>query len=141
MTNTAPFWVAGLQQFWKNDSLILYICAVPPEETRSPRTKFRVRITDPILNLFLGSYSFGLNFYQAFYLFSFQWKNMKRGWTSFYQRVSKFLAQTHLTTVTSWLPELNHLLEQQAHPALISLPSSRLDCFVSVSPDKEVKLI
>ncbi|XP_026786019.3 dynein axonemal assembly factor 8 isoform X3 [Pangasianodon hypophthalmus] len=103
VTNTAPFWVTGLQQFWKNDSLVLYICAVPPDETASPR----------------------------------KFQNMKRGWTSFHQRVSKFLAQTQLRTVASWLPELNHLLEQQAHPALVSLPSSRLDCFVSISSDKE----
>lgn len=44
VTNSAPFCVTGLQQFWKDDSLVLYICAVPPEETRSPRTKLRVRI-------------------------------------------------------------------------------------------------
>lgn len=66
---------------------------------------------------------------------------MKRGWTSFGQRVSKFLAQTQLGTVASWLPELNHLLEQQTHPSIVSLPSSRLECFVSISPDKEVRLI
>lgn len=65
---------------------------------------------------------------------------MKRGWTSFRQRVSRFLAQTQLRTVSSWLPELNHLLEQQAHPALVSLPSSKLDCFVSIIPEKEVSL-
>lgn len=106
VTNSAPFCITGLQQFWKDDSLVLYICAVPPEESRSPRTKLR-------------------------------WKNMKRGWTSFGQRVSKFLAQTQLRTVASWLPELNHLLEKQTHPSVVSLPSSRLECFVSISPDKE----
>ncbi|KAK3532728.1 hypothetical protein QTP86_028097, partial [Hemibagrus guttatus] len=106
VTNTAPFWVTGLQQIWKNDSLILYICIVPVEETRPSSTKPR-------------------------------WKSMKRGWTSFRQRVSRFLAQTQLRTVASWLPELNHLLEQQAHSALISLPSSRLDCFVSINSEKE----
>lgn len=73
-------------------------------------------------------------------MFSLQGMNTKRGWTSFCQQVSKFLAQTQLRTVVSWLPELNHLLEQQAHPTLVSLPSSRLDSFVSISPDKEVTL-
>ncbi|KAG7316913.1 hypothetical protein KOW79_019211 [Hemibagrus wyckioides] len=106
VTTTAPFWVTGLQQIWKNDSLVLYICAVPLKETRPSGTKSR-------------------------------WKNMKRGWTSFRQRVSRFLAQTQLRAVSSWLPELNHLLEQQAHPALVSLPSSKLDCFVSINPEKE----
>lgn len=49
VTNTTPFWVTGLQQIWKNDSLVLYICAVPLKETRPSGTKSRVRITNPIL--------------------------------------------------------------------------------------------
>ncbi|KAL7829820.1 hypothetical protein AOLI_G00307050 [Acnodon oligacanthus] len=42
-----------------------------------------------------------------------------------------------LRTIVSWLPQLNLLLEQQAHPALISLPSASLDCLIFISPDKE----
>ncbi|XP_036421409.1 uncharacterized protein LOC118804902 [Colossoma macropomum] len=104
--DTAPFWVAGLQQFCRDDGLVLYVCTVSPEESQPLYIKPRR-------------------------------KDMKKGWDLFHQRVSRFLSQTQLRTVVSWLPQLNHLLEQQAHPALISLPSASLDCFISISPDKE----
>ncbi|KAL6457268.1 hypothetical protein MHYP_G00342310 [Metynnis hypsauchen] len=32
--NSAPFWVAGLQQFCRDDGLVLYVCAVSPEESQ-----------------------------------------------------------------------------------------------------------
>ncbi|KAL7830677.1 hypothetical protein SRHO_G00318040 [Serrasalmus rhombeus] len=32
--NTAPFWVAGLQQFCRDGGLVLYVCAVSPEESQ-----------------------------------------------------------------------------------------------------------
>ncbi|XP_056308794.1 dynein axonemal assembly factor 8 [Danio aesculapii] len=55
----------------------------------------------------------------------------------FYRRVCKFFAQTTLKTVASWVAQLNNLVEEQPYPALVHLPSSYLDCFISVNPNPE----
>ncbi|XP_066530842.1 dynein axonemal assembly factor 8 isoform X2 [Hoplias malabaricus] len=104
--NTAPFWVAGLQQVWSDDGLVLYACAVCPVERTPSCIKSRERY-------------------------------VKKDWALFRKRVSKFLSQTQLRTVVPWLSELNHLLQHQANPELVSLPSSSLDCFVSINSDKQ----
>ncbi|KAL7829821.1 hypothetical protein AOLI_G00307060 [Acnodon oligacanthus] len=39
--NTTPFWVAVLQQFCRDDGLVLYICAVSPEENQPLYLKLR----------------------------------------------------------------------------------------------------
>lgn len=56
----------------------------------------------------------------------------------FYRRVCKFFAQKPLKTVAFWVPQLNHLLEEQAYPTHVHLSSSCLDCFISVNPNREV---
>lgn len=56
----------------------------------------------------------------------------------FYRRVCKFFAQTSLKTVAFWVPQLNNLLEEQAYPTHVHMPSSYLDCFISVNPNIEV---
>ncbi|XP_048049656.1 dynein axonemal assembly factor 8 isoform X2 [Megalobrama amblycephala] len=99
----APFWVAGLQQFYKEDGLALYICAMSLEDDcRKSR---------------IGE--------------------VEKDESKFYRRVCKFFAQTSLKTVAFWVPQLNHLLEEQAYPTHVHMPSSYLDCFISVNPNIE----
>ncbi|XP_043089942.1 dynein axonemal assembly factor 8 isoform X2 [Puntigrus tetrazona] len=102
----APFWVAGLQQFYKEDGLALYICAMPYKDSQTGCRNSRMRKVD--------SYE-----------------------SMFYRRVCKFFAQTSLKTVAFWVPQLNHLLEEQAYPTHVHLTSSCLDCFISVNPNQE----
>ncbi|XP_073686478.1 dynein axonemal assembly factor 8 [Garra rufa] len=99
----APFWVAGLQQFYKEDGLALYICAMSLEDGRTGCKKSRGDSDESM----------------------------------FYRRVCKFFAQTPLKTVAFWVPQLKHLLEEQAYPCHVHLPSSYLDCFISVNPNRE----
>ncbi|KAI2666071.1 Dynein axonemal assembly factor 8 [Labeo rohita] len=102
----APFWVAGLQQFYKEDGLALYICAMSLEDDRTGCRKSRMRKVDSDKSMF-------------------------------YRRVCKFFAQTPLKTVAFWVPQLNHLLEEQAYSTRVHLPSSYLECFISVNPNRE----
>ncbi|XP_076865406.1 dynein axonemal assembly factor 8 isoform X2 [Brachyhypopomus gauderio] len=102
--NAAPFWVGGLQQFWRDDALVLYVCAVSHEDSQCLKPMRR---------------------------------DAEMGQSSFHGCVSRFLSNTHLRTVVSWLPQLNELLERQGCPTSISLCSSCLSCFISISPDKE----
>ncbi|XP_039543634.1 uncharacterized protein LOC120490257 [Pimephales promelas] len=101
-TLDAPFWVAGLQQFYKEDGLALYICAMSLEDGQTGCRKSMI-------------------------------KEVKKNESMFYRRVCKFFAQTSLKTVAFWVPQLNHLLEEQA----VHMPSSYLDCFISVNPNIE----
>ncbi|XP_073801052.1 dynein axonemal assembly factor 8 isoform X1 [Danio rerio] len=103
-TFDAPFWVAGLQQLYIEDSLVLYICAASLEGGPTGSRKMRGAEMDE---------------------------------NKFYRRVCKFFAQTSLKTVAFWVPQLNNLLEKQPYPALVHLPSSYLDCFISVNPNPE----
>ncbi|XP_077069551.1 dynein axonemal assembly factor 8 [Siphateles boraxobius] len=98
----APFWVAGVQQFYKEDGLTLYICAMSLEDDQTVCRKSMI-------------------------------KEVKKNESMFYRRVCKFFAQTSLKTVAFWVPQLNHLLEEQA----VHMPSSYLDCFISVNPNIE----
>ncbi|XP_041086905.1 dynein axonemal-associated protein 1 isoform X2 [Polyodon spathula] len=104
------FWVAGIQQLWREEGLVLYVCAASHGESRGqvelPTRKPRRR-------------------------------EEERGNMVFYQRVSKYLSQTPLRSVTPWAEELNWRLDKQAHPLHIRLPSARLDSFVSVNPDRK----
>nr|XP_055045650.1 dynein axonemal assembly factor 8 isoform X3 [Misgurnus anguillicaudatus] len=102
----SPFWVAGLQQFYINDGLALYICAVSREDGGPVRKRLRGR-------------------------------DVEKKQSLFHRRVCKFLSQTSLNTVAFWVPELNRVLEKQAYPAQVLLPSSYLDCFISVNPNRE----
>ncbi|KAK7174436.1 hypothetical protein R3I93_001602 [Phoxinus phoxinus] len=102
----APFWVAGLQQFYKEDGLALYICAMSLEDGQTGCRKSMI-------------------------------KEVKKNESMFYRRVCKFFAQTPLKTVAFWVPQLNHLLEEQAYPTHVHMPSSYLDCFISVNPNIE----
>ncbi|XP_068434963.1 dynein axonemal assembly factor 8 [Clinocottus analis] len=58
--------------------------------------------------------------------------------TPFYNHVCKFLTETSITAIASWLPELRNLLNQQAYASPIHLPSSRLNCFISTTSNKKV---
>ncbi|XP_059415123.1 dynein axonemal assembly factor 8 [Carassius carassius] len=102
----APFWVAGLQQFYKEDGFALYICAMSLEDCRTGCRNSRM-------------------------------EKVESDESMFYRRVCKFFAQTPLNTVAFWVPQLNHLLEEQAYPTHVNLPSSYLDCFISVNPNRE----
>ncbi|XP_026068002.1 uncharacterized protein LOC113049670 [Carassius auratus] len=102
----APFWVAGLQQLYKEDGFALYICAMSLEDCRTGCRNSRM-------------------------------KKVQSDESMFYRRVCKFFAQTPLKTVAFWVPQLNHLLEEQAYPTHVNLPSSYLDCFISVNPNRE----
>ncbi|KAF4115819.1 hypothetical protein G5714_003308 [Onychostoma macrolepis] len=102
----APFWVAGLQQFYKEDGLALYICATPLEDGQIGCRNSRMRKVDSDESMF-------------------------------YRRVCKFFAQMPLKTVAFWVPQLTHLLEEQAYPTHVHLSSSCLDCFITVNPNRE----
>lgn len=65
-------------------------------------------------------------------------REMEKDESMFYRRVCKFFAQTPLKTVAFWVPQLNHLLEAQAYPSHVHMPSSYLDRFISVKPNIEV---
>ncbi|XP_075942837.1 dynein axonemal assembly factor 8 [Anarhichas minor] len=58
--------------------------------------------------------------------------------TPFYNHVCRFLTETSLTLIASWLPQLRNLLDQQAYASPIHLPSSCLDCFISTTSNKKV---
>ncbi|XP_073670135.1 dynein axonemal assembly factor 8 [Paramisgurnus dabryanus] len=64
-------------------------------------------------------------------------RDVEKKQSLFHRRVFKFLSQTSLNTVAFWVPELNHVLEKQAYPEQVLLPSSYLDCFISVNPNRE----
>ncbi|XP_034781597.2 dynein axonemal assembly factor 8 isoform X3 [Acipenser ruthenus] len=105
-----PFWVAGIQQLWREEGLVLYVCAASHGESRGqvelPTRKPRRR-------------------------------DEERGSMVFYQRVSKYLSQTPLRSMAPWAEELNWRLDQQAHSLHILLPPARLDSIVSVNPDRK----
>uniref|UniRef100_A0AAQ5ZHE4 Dynein axonemal assembly factor 8 n=1 Tax=Amphiprion ocellaris TaxID=80972 RepID=A0AAQ5ZHE4_AMPOC len=56
----------------------------------------------------------------------------------FYHHVSKFLSETSLTVIASWLPRLQHMLDQQAYTSPIHLPPSCLSSFISTTSNKNV---
>ncbi|KAK9534734.1 hypothetical protein VZT92_007162 [Zoarces viviparus] len=56
----------------------------------------------------------------------------------FYNHVCRFLTETSLSLIASWLPQLRSLLDQQAYASPIQLPSSCLDCFISTTSNKKV---
>ncbi|XP_068584129.1 dynein axonemal assembly factor 8 isoform X2 [Cebidichthys violaceus] len=58
--------------------------------------------------------------------------------TPFYNHVCRFLTETSLALITSWLPRLRNLLDQQAYASPIHLPSSCLDCFISTTSNEKV---
>ncbi|MGH0165376.1 UNVERIFIED_CONTAM: hypothetical protein FKN15_048735 [Acipenser sinensis] len=105
-----PFWVAGIQQLWREEGLVLYVCAASHGESRGqvelPTRKPRRR-------------------------------DEERGSMVFYQQVSKYLSQTPLRSVAPWAEELNWCLDKQAHSLHILLPPARLDSVVSVNPDRK----
>ncbi|XP_067276701.1 dynein axonemal assembly factor 8-like [Pseudorasbora parva] len=102
----APFWVAGLQQFYKEDGLALYICAMSLEDGQTGFRESRMGKVEKDENMF-------------------------------YRRVCKFFAQTSLKSVAFWVPQLNQLLEEQTYSTHVHMPSSYLDCFISVNPNIE----
>ncbi|KAL1278533.1 hypothetical protein QQF64_025206, partial [Cirrhinus molitorella] len=101
----APFWVAGLQQFYKDDGLALYVCAMSLKYGQTSCGKSRMKVESDE--------------------------------SMFYKQVCKFFAQTPLKAVAFWAPQLNHLLEEQAYPCHVHLPSSYLDCFICVNPNQK----
>ncbi|KAM6914113.1 dynein axonemal assembly factor 8 isoform 2-T2 [Lycodopsis pacificus] len=58
--------------------------------------------------------------------------------TPFYNHVCRFLTETSLSLIASWLPQLRSLLDQQAYASPIHLPSSCLDCFISTTSNRKV---
>uniref|UniRef100_W5M771 Nucleoside diphosphate kinase-like domain-containing protein n=1 Tax=Lepisosteus oculatus TaxID=7918 RepID=W5M771_LEPOC len=106
-----PFWVAGLQQLWREDGLALYVCAASPDVTNLFQT--------PIM--FYGSKK----------------REGERSSSVFYQRVCKFLSQTSLHAVVPWAQDLNFLLAKQSYPLHINVPSARLDSFICVNPERK----
>ncbi|XP_041856311.1 dynein axonemal-associated protein 1 isoform X3 [Melanotaenia boesemani] len=56
----------------------------------------------------------------------------------FYNNVCRFLSNTTLTAVASWLPQLKNLLDQQPFASHIHLPTSCLNSFISANPNKKV---
>ncbi|KAM9746412.1 dynein axonemal assembly factor 8 isoform 1-T1 [Menidia menidia] len=57
---------------------------------------------------------------------------------SFYTHVCRFLSNTSVTAIGSWLPELKNLLDQQPFTSPIHLPSSCLNTFISATSNKKV---
>ncbi|XP_026020286.1 uncharacterized protein LOC113020483 [Astatotilapia calliptera] len=56
----------------------------------------------------------------------------------FYNNVCRFLSETSLTAITSWLPHLKNLLDQRPCTSPIHLPSSCLNCFISATSNQTV---
>ncbi|CAI5675903.1 unnamed protein product [Oreochromis niloticus] len=56
----------------------------------------------------------------------------------FYNDVCRFLSETSLTAITSWLPHIKNLLDQQPCTSPIHLPSSCLNCFISATSNQTV---
>ncbi|KAE8283360.1 hypothetical protein D5F01_LYC18762 [Larimichthys crocea] len=56
----------------------------------------------------------------------------------FYKRVYRFLSETSFSLIAHWLPQLKTLLDQQACPSPIHLPSSYLNHFISATSKKKV---
>ncbi|KAM4531385.1 dynein axonemal assembly factor 8 [Odontesthes bonariensis] len=55
-----------------------------------------------------------------------------------YNHVCRFLSDTSLTAIASWLPQFKSLLDQQPFTSPICLPSSSLNCFISTTFSKKV---
>ncbi|XP_054463217.1 dynein axonemal assembly factor 8 [Anoplopoma fimbria] len=58
--------------------------------------------------------------------------------TPFYNHVCRFLTETSLSLIATWLPQLRNLLDQRAYASPIHLPSSSLNCFISTTPNIKV---
>ncbi|XP_070703582.1 dynein axonemal assembly factor 8 [Pempheris klunzingeri] len=56
----------------------------------------------------------------------------------FCNHICRFLSETSLALVTHWLPQLKHLLDQEACAWPVHLPSSCLNTFISATSDTKV---
>ncbi|XP_028670098.2 dynein axonemal assembly factor 8 isoform X2 [Erpetoichthys calabaricus] len=106
----APFWVAGIQQLWREEGLALYVCAASHE----------------------GGHRQGQHRGRPA-----RHREEEKASSLFYQRVSKFLSKTSLCSVIPWAEELKWHLAKQAHFIGVDLPAARLSSFIAINPDKK----
>ncbi|XP_064246624.1 dynein axonemal assembly factor 8 isoform X2 [Passer domesticus] len=106
----APFEVVGLQQAWREEGLALYACLVAPEE---PSAQSCPQTHEP------GT---------AEHL---------QGTSSFYQKISAFLASTWLPDLIWWRDELASHFQNQLCPLLPAIPSVLLSNITAVNPDPQ----
>ncbi|XP_074867038.1 dynein axonemal assembly factor 8 isoform X2 [Carettochelys insculpta] len=105
-----PFYVLGLQQFWREEGLALYACLIPAGES-------------PAQN------STTIRKHKA--------KDDLRGTSIFYQHISTYLSHTWLPNVIWWCGELTSHLQNQLYPLLPETPTVRLSCITTINPDPQ----
>ncbi|XP_014791709.1 PREDICTED: uncharacterized protein C16orf71 homolog [Calidris pugnax] len=103
----APFRVVGLQQAWQEDGLALYACLMPADESSAQNSTEVQKINA---------------------------KEDLQGTSTFYQKISAFLAHTRLLDVLWWRAELANRFQNQPCPLLPEIPSVLLSYIAAVNP-------
>ncbi|XP_074014738.1 dynein axonemal assembly factor 8 [Numenius arquata] len=106
----APFRVVGLQQAWREDGLALYACLMPADESSAQNSTKVQKINA---------------------------KEDLQGTSTFYQKISAFLARTRLPDVLWWRAELANRFQNQPCPLLPEIPSVLLSYVTTVNPDPQ----
>ncbi|XP_074696955.1 dynein axonemal assembly factor 8 isoform X2 [Strix aluco] len=106
----APFQVVGLQQAWREDGLALYACLMPADESSAQNSTKIQKIKT---------------------------KEDLQGTSTFYQKISAFLACTWLPDVIWWRAELANHFQNQLCSLLPEIPSVLLSYVTAVNPDPQ----